>query len=269
MNRKRMRRKKSGGAPAWMVTYSDMVTLILVFFILLFSMSKIDNSKFDTISESFRSRMILDFLPSAVLMENPAETTDIESGNKDKDFDLPTDIDSRRMTAEEKKEQAQLRQKKAMLNAVMTDIDSYLQDNNLTDVITAERTDRGIQLTLQESLLFASGQAEILKTGEPFLNTIAGILVKIPNKVTVEGHTDNRPISNYRYPSNWELSGARASSVIRFLINQENFAVDRFSSVGYGDTRPIAPNNSTENWSKNRRVEIVILEEDLPNNLNP
>src|SRR5690606_8321240 len=113
---------------------------------------------------------------------------------------------------------------------------------------------------LQERILFDSGQAELKPDGLPFLDKISLLLSKIPNYVRVEGHTDNRPISTVQYPSNWELSGARASSVIRHILDSGEFNPSRFIAAGYGDTRPIVPNTSSENWQKNRRVEIVILE---------
>lgn len=251
----RKRRQQKKGAPNWMVTYSDMVTLILVFFILLFSMSQIDAAKFDAVSESFRNRMIFDFYPSPVPMENPTESTSREeSGELSNEFETPThlkninDFDS-------------LNEQQDSLGELMTDIKQYLEEHELEDVITAKRTARGVVLVLQESILFDSGEAEILETGKPFLKKVATLLETIPNHVNVEGHTDNRPISNYRYPSNWELSGARASSVIRYLIEEKNFNESRFSAVGYSDTRPVADNASKQNWGKNRRVEIVILEQ--------
>lgn len=256
--RRSSRRSNKQGAPKWMVTYSDMVTLILVFFILLFSMSQIDSTKFNAVSESFKGREIFDFAPATVPIETPLNP---DSGNidspleqgKGKDISVPDDIDQDKINQAIHKEDA--------LNKLMTDVDKYLNENDLNDVVSATRTDRGVELILQESILFNSGDAEILKKGEPFLNKIGDLLAKVPNYIRVEGHTDNRPISNYRYPSNWELSSSRAGSVIRYLIDERGLDTYRFSSVGYGDTRPIVPNTSKENWGKNRRVEIVILEE--------
>ncbi|MFP3471258.1 OmpA family protein, partial [Micrococcus sp. SIMBA_144] len=98
-----------------------------------------------------------------------------------------------------------------------------------------------------------SGEATVLEDAYPFLNKVADLLAGIPNFVKVEGHTDNRPIDTYRFPSNWELSSARASSVIRYLTRTENLDPTRFIAVGYGDTRPIAPNDTSENLQKNRR----------------
>lgn len=255
MKRRKARRTQSSGAPKWMVTYSDMVTLILVFFILLFSMSQIDLAKFEAISESFRNRNILEFFPSAVPLDNPTEHTSTkESGKQTNEFDTPTqlpDITDRDRETEEKDS----------LDVLLADVDRFLEDNDLNDVISANRTKRGVVLVLQESILFDSGEAEIIESGKPFLERVGSLLLEIPNNVKVEGHTDSRPISNFRYPSNWELSGARASSVIRHLITENEFAHERFSAVGYAETRPIVPNSSAANWSKNRRVEIVILEE--------
>lgn len=230
-----------------MVTYSDMVTLILVFFILLFSFSQVDLVKFEAVSESFRNRAIFDFYPSPVPMDPPSESTvhqikEESISGKEKDLG----------TKEEGKDS---------LTELMDNVQTFLNSHDLNDVVSANRTERGVVLVLQERVLFDSGKADILDSGKPFLNEIGTLLLEIPNHVKVEGHTDNRPISNYRYPSNWELSGARAGSVIRYLIDQHGFDESRFSIAGYGDTRPLVPNDSVENWQQNRRVEMVILEE--------
>lgn len=255
--RRRRDRKKNDGAPKWMVTYSDMVTLILVFFILLFSMSQIDLVKFEAVSESFRNRMIFDFFPSPIPMENPTENSSHQkSGQASNEFDTPTHMPDVNDKDEADEEQDSLQ-------TLMDDVEEFLSEHELTDVVSANRTERGVVLVLQERILFDSGEAKILESGKPFLNKIGNLLTKIPNYVKVEGHTDNRPISNYRYPSNWELSGARAGSVIRYLIQENDFDESRFSIAGYGDTRPLVPNTSAENWSQNRRVEIVILEEHI------
>ncbi|MBM7597669.1 chemotaxis protein MotB [Virgibacillus halotolerans] len=251
MKRRKLKRKQASGAPKWMVTYSDMVTLILVFFILLFAMSQIDLVKFEAITDSFQNRMILDFYPSAMPTEN---TSHVENGKLLNNFEPSTllkDMNDRDDKAGKQEDS---------LSLLMHDVETYLDENDLNNMITASRTERGVVLVLQEKILFDSGEASILASGKPFLNEISRLLKDIPNNVKVEGHTDNRPISNYRYPSNWELSGARASSVIRYLIDENSIDGARFSSAGYAETKPIVDNNSSKNWSKNRRVEIVILE---------
>jgi len=254
--RRRRQRKKDGGAPKWMVTYSDMVTLILVFFVLLFSMSQVDLEKFEAVSESFRNRVVLDFLPSAIPMERPVEDSGQLRGGQPSEKLDPQTAKSNDDEDDEKKEEED------SLDTLIEDIESYLTDHELDNVISANRTERGVVLVLQERVLFDTGEAIILDSGKPFLNKIGDLFKEMPNHIKVEGHTDSRPISNYRYPSNWELSGARAGSVVRYLIQEHDIDEDRFSIAGYSDTRPHVPNTSEENWSQNRRVEIVILEED-------
>ena len=256
---RRPRRKKNKGAPRWMVTYSDMITLILVFFILLFSMSQIDQLKFESITESFQSRGILDFLPSNIPSADPSGDSafgdDGDKDENDKDEKKEPDLNSLIDQLEEWEKKADA------LAALMTNVEKFLETEDLGDVITAKRTEEGVILVLQDSILFDSGEANILDTGKPFLDEVGNLLKGIPNKVRVEGHTDTRPISTFRYPSNWELSGARAGSVVRYFSDEMKLNQNRFQIAGYGDTKPVADNDSSASMAKNRRVEIVILDE--------
>src|SRR5699024_942094 len=171
MKRRRIRKRESTGAPKWMVTYSDMVTLILVFFILLFSMSQIDLVKFDAISESFRNRMIFDFYPSPVEMENPTEHSSVEeSGKNSNEFEDPAQLQN--INDKDEKQGGEREDEEDELNNVMDEVEAYLDKSELNNVISATRTDRGVVLVLQESILFDTGEAEILKEGKPFLNKI-------------------------------------------------------------------------------------------------
>ena len=261
---KRRKKKIDKGAPKWMVTYADMMTLILVFFILLFSMSQIDLVKFQAVAESFRNRMIFDSFPSTLEMDNPTENSEHRVENEGSDefknnlSEAETDIDD----TNEQTNSEVIDDNQDDLDQLLAEIEAFLKENNLQNTITANRTDKGVVLILQERVLFDSAQADIKSFGEPFLDKVGLLLLNIPNNVRVEGHTDNRPISTQQFPSNWELSGARASSVIREIVNSRDIEESRFIAVGYGDTKPIVENNSAENWSKNRRVEIVILELD-------
>ncbi|MCA1056878.1 flagellar motor protein MotB [Rossellomorea aquimaris] len=228
--RRRSAPEPKSSAPRWMVTFSDLITLILVFFILLFSMSQIDIVKFRAIAESFQQKQILEFYPSVIPFEKPSSNPEI----------VDDDVHEEN------------------LKELLTGIQSYLKENKLNDIVVATRTDRGVVLVLQEQALFDSGEAAILESSYPLLNKVGELLSQIPNFVKVEGHTDNRPISTYQFPSNWELSSARAGAVIRYLIDNEGLDPKRFIAVGYGDTRPIASNDTEANLQKNRRVEIII-----------
>lgn len=246
--KRRDKNTQEGGSPGWMTTYSDLVTLLLCFFVLLYSMSQLDIARFEAVAESYRNRVIFfDGSPSKIDFEQTGESATIREPNKDIEKDNILDPD--RVTSNQRS-----------LEELLNEVEGFLEENQLRDVISANRTDQGVVLILQERILFDSGQAELKPDGLPFLDKISLLLSKIPNYVRVEGHTDNRPISTVQYPSNWELSGARASSVIRHILDSGEFNPSRFIAAGYGDTRPIVPNTSSENWQKNRRVEIVILE---------
>lgn len=259
MNRKKRKPKK--GAASWMLTYSDMVTLILVFFVLLFSMSQIDINKFQSVTTSFQSRAIFDFLPSMVPSEDISSDGISEGVGDGVDDDVSDPETDPEESLDGLIDQLEEWEKKAdALAKLMDNVELFLEEQGLGDVISATRTEEGVILVLQDSILFESGEAEILDSGVPFLDEVARLLKGIGNTVRVEGHTDSRPISTYRFPSNWELSGARAGVVVRYFIEEHDLDEERFLIAGYADTRPVAENTSQENMSKNRRVEIVILD---------
>lgn len=212
-------------------------------------MSVIDAEKFKAIADSFQDSGGFDGMPSIVPFENPAEDSDL----RDDPFELGADPFEDHVEKELDEDEMNER-----LDQLLLEVLAYLEANDLVDLVTASRDDRGVVLVLQEQVLFDTARAELKNDAIPFLNMVGELLEKVPNKVEVEGHTDSRPISTFQYPSNWELSGARASSVIRYLIDDYNLAADRFVSIGYGDTRPIVPNTSEENYQQNRRVVIII-----------
>lgn len=237
MNKMLRRRKQvpEKGAPKWMVTFSDLMTLILVFFVMLFSMSEIDNQRFRAMADSFNQRQVFDFMPSMIEFEHPDR--DVNEAEFTESFEMAEEI---------------------KMDELLKEVDEFISNNELSEHISVTRDDRGVVLVLQERLTFESGEARLLDEAKPFLEKVGTLIEAIPNMIKVEGHTDNRPISTVRYPSNWELSGARASSVIRFLIDNNEVDPNRFMATGYGDTRPVVPNTTNENLQVNRRVVIII-----------
>lgn len=229
------------GAPSWMVTYSDMVTLILVFFVLLFGISQIDNEKFNAVANSFRDRGIFDFYPSPIDFENPRKNDSKDHG-KNGFGDVGKEDD----------------EFENLLNA----INEFIEENELEEMIVANRIEQGVVLVLPERIFFDPGRADLLSPALPFLDKVAELLGNISNEVKIEGHTDNVPMNSFQFPSNWELSAARASRVVRYFIDEHGLDPDRFIATGYADTEPIAPNDTPENRQKNRRVEIIILRSD-------
>ncbi len=200
-------------------------------------MSQIDMIKFKAITESFREHF-MDFYPSIVPLDNPAGfETNMPESDKDKDHNDASE---------------------ESLNTLLAEVQTFLEKNGLEDVIIANRTERGVVLVLEERVLFDPGEASLIGDSYEFLDKVGELLGNLPNLVKVEGHTDDIPMNSYRYPSNWELSAARASSVIKYLIENHNIDSGRFIAVGYADTRPIVSNKDPEVRSKNRRVEIII-----------
>jgi chemotaxis protein MotB len=123
------------------------------------------------------------------------------------------------------------------------------------------RDERGVIVSLSDSVLFDSGQADVKQSAMPALAAVTSVIRKIPNSIIIEGHTDSVPIKNSRYSSNWELSTARALSVLSYMLKDSSLSPERFSLAGYAEFRPLAPNETPGGRDKNRRVDIVIIED--------
>lgn len=251
-----MRRRKvnneSKGSPLWMATFSDLMTLLLVFFILLFAFSEIDATKFRMIANSFKG--IFDD-QSTFILENPVSS--------------PIELDKPPFGEDEKDEnKTKDKEENEPLDELLTKIKKYLADYDLEGQILATREDRGVVLVLQENILFDSGRAVVKQQARPFLNKVADLIETLPNQVEVEGHTDSRRIIQpNQYISNWNLAGDRASNVVNYFIKEHLIPNKRFKIAGYADTQSIASNSTVEGRLKNRRVVIVILDDnkDSPN----
>ncbi len=233
------------GAPAWMTTFSDLMTLILVFFILLFSFSEIDANKFRMIADSFRG--VFDNEVSMIPYEEQPSSP-IENLKDPVDFKVEND---------KKKEDE-------TLDELLMKIKEYLREHELEGVILASREERGVELVLQENVLFDSGRANIKHAAEPFLKEVAGLIKSLPNMIEVEGHTDSqRIIQPSPYKTNWNLSGDRAANVSNYFVERHAFPSNRFKIAGYADTQSVASNSTEEGRLRNRRVVIVILDNEL------
>ena len=223
-----------GGSPEWMTTYGDLVTLLLCFFILLYSYSVIDMQKFQQLLSSIQ----VSFLGNEGIMD---ET--IDPNDQVDDGDMPGTTDNILITYEAVKQ--------------------YLKEQQIEDVVSARIEERGVVLEIQDRILFDSGKAEVKPEAATLLGKVSGIIKSVPNQIIVEGHTDNVPINTPQYPSNWELSVDRAVRVVRFLISRHYVRPERFIATGYGEYHPVAENNTAAGRARNRRVNIVISEVNL------
>ncbi|MBF8982851.1 flagellar motor protein MotB [Lutibacter sp. B2] len=203
----------------WMITYSDMITIVLCFFVIFFSLSSEKNSMLSDIKDSLSDQV------SSLTDEN----TQLKKENN------------------------------SLVHPSKEDFISFLTENNLLDKISIFQSERGLAVRFNDSVLFTSGEAEISKDGSDILNKIGSKLKLIPNSIIVEGFTDNVPIHTPKYPSNWELSVARSINVVKFLTDEKLISQDRVSVSGFGEQGPIDTNDTASGRANNRRIEITIV----------
>ncbi len=227
------RRKKAEeppkGSPLWMVTYGDMVTLLLTFFVMLFAFSEIDKAKYDQIAISLRGA--LGGLP-AVLTHGTA----VQDEFSVLDPIVPPEF-----------------------AGFYEDLQELLEDGEVGELVEIFTEERGLVVSFKEKLVFDIGSAEIKPPARDLLRRVGEILARGEQLIRVEGHTCDLPIRTERFPSNWELSVGRATNVTRFLIEEAGVAPHRLSATGYAEFRPVVPNDCEENRAQNRRVDIVLL----------
>ena len=251
-------KKQKEEAPAsslgWMVTFSDMVTLLLTFFVLLLSMCSLEAKKIKEIQTATLDAM-------GVLYEGEQSEVGfntILSGREKVLFEgEPSGLGLRTVvfpgeTIKEAVSQTEI------VSERYARLKIKLVREHLLDTVRLEETEEGINLLLRNELLFNPGRAEINPEGTPVLNRIVEIVGEDNFDVVVEGHTDNVPISTDRFPSNWELSITRAVNVAKYLTEEMGVNPVKLSAVGYGDTKPRVSNDTPENRLKNRRIEIIL-----------
>ena len=145
------------------------------------------------------------------------------------------------------------------MEQVRQQLQEYIDANNLGNSIKVYTQERGLVISLNDTVLFPSGKATMTPESESIVRKVGLSLKGLNNYIRIEGHTDNLPISTSDYPSNWELSAARATNVVRFLLRETGLPPDKISEAGYGEFRPIATNDNEAGRNRNRRVDIVIL----------
>jgi chemotaxis protein MotB len=278
---------------AWVIPYADMLTLLMCLFLVLFAIGRTDAEKSKLAAQSFRNAIgngnvvalggsgdspltagldggqgiLTDPSPVAANpappSQNPVTPQVIGS--------VETVVPSIASTPVSPEDIASATQQQALDEATvalvpLTDLQQALQAaadaNGLGDDLLFRLEARGLVVTIiTDKILFSEGSAALQGAGLSLLDFLADELTQISNEVVIEGHTDSRPISTSRYPSNWELSTDRATSVLRFMLGRHGLTGERLSAAGYADTHPIADNATVEGAARNRRVEIIVLSE--------
>ena len=247
--KRRQHSEKPPNHERWLITYADMITLLMVFFIVLYALSNIDANKFRALADSLSKALggggivLTNAGPDVVTGSNASVSGSLGQSSVEK---LPTT------------DQKDL-QEAANLAIIKAKVDSYIKAKGLNASVTATIEERGVVISFKDAILFKLGSADLTPQAKTIVRQIGEVLLPLPNYIRIEGHTDNLPIKTSKFPSNWELSTARATSVVHELIDGLNFPPVRLSAIGYGEYRPKVPNTSEQNRQKNRRVDIVIL----------
>lgn len=261
----------------WLVSYADFITLLFAFFVVMYSISSVNVDKYRVLSdamvsafkvprESLQSTLTAPLLPEPMLLPNPFNEADPArrafiaplrpdyqqngSAMPDEAVDPEPEGDS---FAEKVRNAAE-----EQIDVVSDNVEQGMEEWIDSDIVDIKRNQFWLEIEIKSSLLFTSGSSALIPEALPLLRQLATMFVGVPNRVNVEGFTDDRPISTAAFPSNWELSSARAAAVVRLF---QNNGVDpaRLASIGYGENRPIASNDNDVARAKNRRVVIVVM----------
>jgi chemotaxis protein MotB len=219
----------AGGSARWLLTYSDMITLLLAFFVILYAVSKIDAKRYEAVVLAIHG----------VFKGNtPYPTT--ARGDR-----APTPAAPRDLGLE-----------------LMQQLQGALRDDLRGGQLEIEQTRRGVLVRFQDFCLFERGKADLTKDAKQILGKAATVVEPLPYAIEVEGHSDTLPIRSAQFPSNWELSTARATAVVRELIEANGFSPLRFGARGLGEYKPRFPNDPVRGEPRNRRVELLIVTEE-------
>lgn len=258
----------------WLVSYADFITLLFAFFVVMYSISSVNDGKYRVLSETLTDAFLTSSqsldpiqIGEKVRTVRPvagefaaSEPGTLESSDTEDQVDT---IDKGEVETKGKPEaegtegESDAAEAKEDLGQTAADLKSILSPFIADDLVNVKITDRGVEVEMKSKMLFASGSARLSRTAIKMLRDVSGILKPLPNSIIVEGHTDNVPIKTILFPSNWELSSVRAASVVHLL---GRFGIDpkKMAAIGYGEHKPTASNNNEEGKQKNRRVALVI-----------
>ena len=239
----------------WVVSYADFVTMLLALFMIMFATSQFSDSKIKNVNNSiqkvFTPHSIKQENTSKIEVQNENETSNVKNVDTNKDPQSLFDNNGKSI----------LDGGDGILEASKV-MEQIKQDIKADTSIKVLKSNRGVVIRLNDTMLFDQGSAIIKPEAMSTLAKIADSFEKFQNPIVIEGHTDSMPISNDKFPSNWELSTARATNIIKYLTETKKFPPNRLSAVGYGEYMPIEDNNTPQGRAKNRRVDIIVLSSD-------
>ncbi len=245
---KRKKKHEDHVDESWLIPYADILTLLLALFIVLFAASEVDNEKFEKISDAFNSELQggTGVLEHEAAVENFEDTSPIPKIGEAN----PSDGEQNEISQEQDQKELKKLQEK---------IEAYIEDRGLAPRLQTELINKGLLLKIKEGVLYASGSADISRESRTTAVEISNLLVTDPpREILIEGHTDNVPATSEQFPSNWELSSARAINFMKILLENKELDPKKFSATGYGEYQPIASNVTPTGRAENRRVSVLI-----------
>lgn len=224
---------EAAGMMRWLLTYADLITLMMAFFVIMYAMSKADVNKFNALRTSLAMAFKTDGSAASMVFTQPGVQPNQQVISMDGSSRENQDFQN-----------------------IIHKIQANLKDQHQVAFVVDER---GLTIRFLDNVLFDLGRADLRPDALPLLDAVGASLKNTTHYIRVEGHADNLPIHTYQFPSNWELSAARSIAVTRYLIEKHDADPRRLASLGYGEFRPLYPNTTEENRAKNRRVDIVVL----------
>ncbi|MFC0216639.1 flagellar motor protein MotB [Paenibacillus chartarius] len=241
---------------SWLIPYADLLTLLLALFIILFASSQVDSKKYDSLMQALNSAFtggLSQFEVSNVVPLDVNPNTEKQKSSEKEDSTSQGKPSVSQLQEQLKKEEKDLEELQQKLN-------QYIADNQLSAQLETKLTNDRLMITIRDRALFDSGSAALKAESQQLAATIAGMLAQYPGyEIEVAGHTDNIPIHNAEFESNWDLSAKRALNFMKILLGTSALDPSLFSSIGYGEYRPVAGNENADGRSKNRRVEVSII----------
>lgn len=229
----------------WLIPYADMLTLLLALFIVMFAMGQIDKEKFQKFSEQFQ-----------IIFSGGSGIMDANGNSMLPKLQQPDPV-SEKESLNEKRSDAEIEDDK--IKEIKEFLDNEFRKAGYAEKVSLLITEEGLEISIQDAVLFRSGDAQVLDNAAPVLQLVARILLDMDNNIRIVGHTDNIPIKNSKFRSNWDLSAVRAINVMHYLVDTGNMQQSRFYIQGNGEYSPKYDNSTEAGRAGNRRVEIVVI----------
>ena len=240
----------------WLATFADLMSLLLTFFVLLLSFAQMDIVKFRDAAGSLKNAFGYADSTEGPFSTKSSSLIEYQYIKKESNLQMPMEMKFDKVEKKTSEEGTKKNHNQEILQRIEESIDW----NDLGEMVEAEATGKGVVVKIKGKLLYGAGSSTLKDGSKPLLDDIINVIEEFPYNVNIEGHTDNKPINTPRFPSNWELSSARAIEALKYILASGRIESERLGAVGYADTRPLVSNKTREGRETNRRVEFIFYE---------